>query len=772
MKSLFKICIILLFICKILIAQPSTNSIHGIITDAVSGEVLIGTSVIIYRIGELKQETLVTGALTNRYGYYLIENIEPGSYSLVVKNIGYKTLSTELIISGDNNSIRKNLQLASEDIKLKEMVIQDKAEKESSVNSINIPLQVIKTLPSLTGELEIFKNLQMLPGIATVSEMSNGLYIRGGSPDQNLTLVDGMMLYNPSHLGNFSSTFNSNSTQDIKLIKGAYPAEYGGRLSSVLDIKLKAGTKEKDRGSVNFGTISSSLNMEGPLSSNATYNISGRYMYYDLLEKNVIKSNTVPFYNFYDINGKFTFTLKEESVFSLSAFVSKDDFYDDRTTSDVNYDDKWKNLALNFNWLQITGGSVFTNSSINVIQYETTSLFTNVSLNKRFTDYYSDSKITDVTIKRTIDYQKPSYTLKAGFEAAFHHFSLLASNFYTYALETNTNIRKTLNNYDATAFIQNDLHITSDLISNLGMRFFYFFDGHYFDAEPRVSLAYNITDDFSVKTAFGITHQYIQLVMRDDLTIPTDFWYPASEKIKPSDSQQLVTSFDYYFPDKSYNFTFDIYYRKMNNLLELKNNAQFNISEPIESIVTAGKGEAYGMEFFFQKRNGPLYGWLGYTLSWTKLKFAELNDGKIFSPRYDIRNDLSFVMGYDFNDNLRFGLSWIYASGQAVNSPTGQYIFNDSNNPNNSQLFVTYGEKNSFRFPSYHKLDFNCSYKLQVSNPSVEFHFNIYNLYNRGNVFAQYITQETTPGGTVNTIKIKNLTLFPIIPTLGVSLIF
>jgi len=772
MKTHHKVSILLFFLLRILCAQSSTNSIHGIITDAVSGEVLIGTSVMIYKNGELKTENLIKGSLTNRYGYFLIENIEPGKYILLVKNIGYKTLSNEIDISGENQSIKRNLQMTGEDIKLKEMVIRDKSEKESSVNSINIPLQVIKTLPSFTGELEIFKNLQMMPGISTVSEMSNGLYIRGGSPDQNLTLVDGMMLYNPSHLGNFSSTFNSNATQDIKLIKGAYPAEYGGRLSSVLDIKLKSGTKEKDRGSINLGTISSSLNMEGPLSEKATYNVSGRLMYYDLLEKSLIKPENVPYYNFYDINGKFTFTLKEESVFSLSAFVSKDHFYDDRTTSDVNYDDKWKNLALNLNWLQINGGTVFTNTSINVIQYETTSLFTNNALNKKVTDYYSDSRITDFIIKRTTDYQRPSYTLKAGIEAAYHQFNLLASNFYSYALETNSDIRKTLNNFDATAFIQNDFHITSNMFSNLGMRFFYFFNGNYFDAEPRASISYNLTDDFSIKTAFGITHQYIHLVMRDDLTIPTEFWYPSSAKIKPSRSEQLVTSFDYFFLDKTYNFTFDIYYRKMENLLEFKNNAQFNISEPIESIVTSGDGEAYGMEFFLQKRDGPLFGWIGYTLSWTKLKFAELNNGRIFSPKYDIRNDLSFVLGYDFSDNFHSGLSWIYATGQAVNSPTGQYIFNDSNNPNNSQMFVTYGEKNSFRFPSYHKLDLNCSYKLSVTNPSVEFHFNIYNLYKRSNVFAQYITQASTPTGTVNSIKIKNLTLFPIIPTVGVSIIF
>jgi len=772
MNLLPKIFAFFLIVCQYLPAQTFSNSIHGVITDAVSGEVLIGISVIIYKSGELNKENIVKGALTNRYGYYLLENISPGSYSLIVKNIGYKSQSVDLIISENDNSIKKNIQLAGEEIRLKEMVIEDKAEKESSINSINIPLQAIKTLPSFTGELEIFKNLQMLPGIATVSELSNGLYIRGSSPDQNLTLVDGMMLYNPSHLGNFSSTFNSNSTQDIKLIKGAYPAEYGGRLSSVLDIKLKAGTKEKDHGSVNLGTISSSVNLEGPFSSKATYNISGRLMYYDLLEKNLIKSLNVPYYNYYDINGKFTFTLKEESVFSLSAFMSKDNFYDDRATSEVNYNDKWENLALNLNWLQIKGGSVFNNTSISIIQYETTALFTNIALNKQFTDYYSDSKITDITIKRTIEFQKPSYTLKTGFEAAYHHFSLLASNFYSYDLETNSDIRKTLNNYDATAFIQNDFQITSNLFSNLGMRFFYFFNGNYIDAEPRVSLSYNITDDFSVKTAFGITHQYIHLVMRDDLTIPTDFWYPSSDKIKPSNSEQFVTSFDYFFLDRNFNFTLDGYYKKMRNLIEFKNDAQFNITEPIESIVTSGEGEAYGMEFFFQKRDGPLYGWIGYTLSWTKLKFAELNDGKIFSPRYDIRNDISFVLGYYFSDNFHLGASWIYASGQAANSPTGQYLFNDSNNPNNSQLFVTYGEKNNSRLPSYHKLDVNCTYKLAVTNPSIEFHFNIYNLYNRNNVFAQYITQNALSAGKGNTIKINNLTLFPIIPTLGVSLIF
>jgi hypothetical protein len=302
----------------------------------------------------------------------------------------------------------------------------------------------------------------------------------------------------------------------------------------------------------------------------------------------------------------------------------------------------------------------------------------------------------------------------------------------------------------------------------LGVRINYQPDGKYLHFEPRVSASFYFTENLSWKLAYAITHQYIHYILRDDLTIPTDFWYPSNKTIKPAKSSQMVSSFDLSLAQNTITISIDGYYRNMKNLLEFKFDANFDSQAPIENILTVGEGESYGIEFFLQKKSAPIGGWLGYSLSWTKRKFPELNLGRIFSPRFDTRHNISLILTYKLSNNINIGASWIYSSGQAVNTPDGQYTFNSFFDNNIYDVYADYGLKNNYRLPSYHKLDINFSYKTMIKNTLLEIYLNIYNLYNRKNVYSQYIDKDEEK----NQLVMKRLTLFPFIPTIGVKVNF
>lgn len=753
------------FLISNLYSQNNIN-ISGFVNDKTTGESLIGANVLLYKDTLSFDMPPLSGAATNSYGFYAIPGVTEGNYILVFKSLGYKTLLKNLNVTSTDENLKLNVNLLSENIKLDEVVVTAKKDENLSISTINISPELLKKLPSLSGETNIFKSLQMLPGVQAESELSKGLYVRGGSPDQTLTLVDGMTVYNPSHLGNFTTTFNSDAVQDIKLIKGAFPAEYGGRLSSVLDIKLRSGTKEKNKGSLSLGFINSGLNLEGPLSENSTYMMSGRGMYYDAVQRNFRKNSIAPRYNYFDLNTKLTYTISDQNIISISGFYSKDHLYNPSGKNDILYNINWQNGALNLNWLQAGAKSFFTNTTLCYINYSFESIYNSGLSTVSSSDYFASSNLTDFILKKNFEiYWNENIKLKTGAEITLHKYDLLLSNFYDPALETSS-VRTSLFAPVFSFYLQGESQISAKLKTNLGGRFYFFDKSKYSTIEPRFSISFAFTDNFFINAAAATAHQFLHLITRDDISLPTDLWYPSSEKIKPGKSTEYVFGLDKYFLNREYLFSVETYYRDMKNLYEFKSDAKYDISESIENLFTEGEGEAYGVEVFLNKTEGSLTGWIGYTLSWTKRLFKELNGGKVFYPRYDRRNDLSLALAYDFNESLSAGLIFVYATGQGFTLPAGQYKF-DNILGNGSQIFINYPERNGFKLPAYHKLDLNITYKFIWLDLPFQAYLNFYNIYNRQNAFAEYITKDDNEN-----LKLKQITLFPFIPSAGIKFEF
>jgi outer membrane cobalamin receptor len=752
-------------------AQKQEINISGFIRDSTTGSPLIGTNILLYKDSLNLIEAPYRGAVTNQYGFYAIPNLNDGLYYLVARYLGYKTTIREINIGINDKIFRYDFVMTPEDIKLDEVVIEGKVDK-GITSTIDVPTEILNKLPSLSGEVDLFRALQLLPGVKVATEISNGLYVRGGSPDQMLTLLDGVIIYNPAHLGNFASTFNSNALKDIRLIKGAFPAEYGGRLSSVLDIKLRSGTKEKNKGIIGLGTINTHATLEGPLIENSTYMISGRSMYYDLFQKKFSKSGSIPRYNFYDINSKIYLPLSKNSILSINGLMSKDKLYSPPSSDVADYDIQWENTVLSLNWIQITSKSIFLNSSVSYIDYKFKSIIEDSSSSATSSDYFSSSNLVDFFFRQNVElYWHQDNVAKLGLDVAYHSYDLIHSDFYDEALEKDPFVGDDISALETSFYLQNESQITAQLKTNIGGRFYYFKNRKYFSFEPRVSAAYALTDELFIKGAYAEAHQFLHLIVRNDITLPTDLWYPSTSNILPSKSFQYVVGIDRYFSGQEYLFSLEGYYKKMKNLYQFIEAPKLNpFEDTIEEQFTKGEGEAYGLEFFFNKGTGNLTGWIGYTLSWTKRKFEEINLGRTFYPRYDRRHDMSLVVTYKVTDNLNLGATWVYSTGAALTLPTGQYQFPDIASASTSGTRFNISSTNAYKLPSYHKLDLSATYKFVWLTLPFEAYLNIYNVYNRKNAFARYVSYRKE--GEEKIPELKEIILFPFIPTIGINVRF
>ena len=777
MKHLKKTALILFFVCTcILYPQKNEAALSGFVTDAITGEVLVGTNILLYKDSLTIHQPHFRGTSTNNFGFYAIPTLPIGKYFLVARNIGYNPFIDAVLITITKGTVRLNIQLNSENIKLGEVVVIGEREDRGKVSTIDVSPELLSKLPSMSGEVDLFKSLELLPGIKVASELSSGLYIRGSSPDQTLALVDGIIVYNPTHLGNFTSTFNTNALQNIRLIEGAFPAEYGGRLSSVLDIKLRSGTKEKNKGSLSLGSIDSNLFLEGPLSGISTYMISGRKMYYDVFQKTFDENSSTPRYNYYDLNSKITLNLSESNIVSISGMLSNDKLYSPSNNSFGDYDIEWKNNTLGINWLHVNSNSLLLSSSLNYIDYQFKSILNQNAKSVNSTGYYSLSKLRDLYAKFNAEVNWHSdHTMKIGTELALHNYDLIYNDYFDELLEKNLFQQPDLISTEASLFIQDEWQIYPYLKANIGGRVYYFRSKKYLKVEPRISIAYNLTGDIILKAAYATAHQFLHLVIRNDISLPTDLWYPSSNVIEPNKSTQYVFGVDTYVANQKYLFSVEGYYKDIKNLYEFKNAARAKRDETIESLFTKGEGEAFGVEIFLNKREGDFSGWIGYTLSWTRRLFDELNNGIIFYPRYDRRYDISVALTYNAAANLSFGLTWAYATGQGFSLPSGQYEFKGIGFDNTTNLQFNYAQRNDFRLPAYHKLDLSCNYKFIWLSLPCEAYVSLFNVYNRKNAFAYYAVSDessdlTNPG--YSPAQIKRITLFPFIPTVGFNIKF
>lgn len=748
-----------------LLTAQEKSTLAGTITELKSGEYAIGITINLIDADTSKTKKIKYGAYTNKFGFYSIPSIEPGEYLIYIRSLGYQTYLEKIKINPGEQLI-KNIELKTSEITTEEIIVEAEREKNPTarIGMINIEPSFLEKMPFLF-ENDVFRSLQLLPGIQQANELSSGLYIRGGSPDQNLILLDNVIVYNPSHLGGFLSTFNSDALRDIKVVKGAFPAEYGGRLSAVIDMTMKEGTKEKFSGEGAISIISSKLTLEGPINDNATFMISGRRMYLDLLTNAIAPNDEeTPLYYFYDLNAKVNYKISENDRIFLSGFFGRD-VIGTNSNENENFEIYWGNKTGNLRWMHIVSPTLFTNFSL---------IYTNYNFNTSLIEGKNNIKVTsgiqDFTLKASAEYfPNTEHTIKTGIETTWHIFNsgLIA---YLDDVDDFEFQIEPIKTFDASLYLQDEWQITPLLSSNIGARLYYFENGNYLNLEPRVSLAYQLTDKLILNGSLAIANQYLHLIVRNDITLPTDLWFPSTKTTLPSRSTQGSIGIETKLFDNHYLFTTEIYYKDMRNIYEYKEDALFTFGIPLEDQFTSGRGEAYGIELFINKKIGSFTGWIGYTLSWTKRYFKEINNGKWFYPRYDRRHDISLVLNYKFAENWELSLSWTYGTGQAYTMPTGQYI-----SPNFadywSGLKYQFTERNGFRLPPYHRMDLNLIYNYEWFNLPFKFYISIYNVYDNRNPFAWYIDSEHNQSSD-ETKVVKQITLFPLIPNFGLSFSF
>ncbi len=785
----FRIVILLIAMSTFMKAQDF-RTLSGIVRDSASGEALISATVAIYT--NPTDAKPIRGAITNKFGFFSIPKLPLRNYTLTVRSIGYKTLLHAVSSSDLENNKQLSLALMQQDLKASDVVVEadrNQASGTQTISTVSITSDFIRKMPALLGETDIFRVLQMLPGVKSPSELSSGLYVRGGSPDQNLVLLDNVVVYNPSHLGGFLSTFNNDAVRDVRLIKGGFPAEYGGRLSSVIDITMKDGTKEKVTGQGGLSVIAARMTLEGPINEDITFMVSARRMYLDLLLGLALSSEdkkNTPDYYFYDFNAKVNYKISDKDRIYASGFFGRDvigappSANNNNSNSDeaLDFGINWGNSTAGAKWVHIFSPELFGNCTMIYTTYNFGSEFRQTNYNDigaiTNSQFTSTSQIRDIGLKADVQYFPDElHTVKAGIEATQHRFVTSVGDEFNNQFGGFLTRENTINALDAALYLQDEWRVTDKLSTNLGGRLYYFQNGNYLRLEPRAQVAFQMNDDIKFTSAFSVANQFLHLITRNDINLPTDLWFPSTKTILPSTSIQGMVGFETTFGEKKdYLFTAEAYYKDMRNLLEYKDTASFSFGTPVETQFVSGRGEAYGLELFLNKRVGDFTGWLGYTLSLTKRYFDELDNGHPFYARYDSRHDLSATFTYDLSETIELGAAWIFQTGFAYTMPIGTYNLDPSSNNNWNRANRLYSDRNAYRLPSYHRLDVNLGWKTHVFGLKSTVSLSIYNLYNRKNPFAQYVENDFDENTGEVTPVLKQLTLFPLLPILSWSFTF
>ena len=769
----------LIFLCKSYGQDRFT--ISGYVRDATSGENLIGASVYI-------KETL-QGASTNHYGFYSI-TLEQGSYTLVASFIGYELQEQELEIV-NNERVNFLLDPVAVTTDIVEITSErlDHNVQSTAMGTINIDVERIRTLPAFLGEVDILKTIQLMPGVQSSGEGNTGMYVRGGGPDQNLILLDEAVVYNASHLFGFFSVFNADAIKNVELIKGGMPANYGGRLASVLDITMKEGNNRKYEARGGLGLISSRLTVEGPIQKEkSSFIVSGRRTYIDVLMRPFIRRDS-PFrnsgYYFYDLNAKANYILSDKDRIFVSGYFGRDVFSFNNEDSEFSNSIAWGNATTSIRWNHLFSDRLFMNTSLIYSNYE-------FDFSARQTDFdiALRSGINDWNAKVDFNYFPDAFhNLKFGLNYIYHIFTPnnATANFREVDIQLGDPVK--LYSHEAALYINDEITLSENIAFNVGLRYSYFehvgpFDRFvmgdlnrivdtlsynrgesiktYNNLEPRLSMRFKLNANSSVKAAYTQNYQYIHLASVSGMTMPTDIWVPSTDLVEPLFGTQYALGYFRNFFDNRLETSIELYYKTMENLIEFREGAlpEDNINNNIDNNFVFGEGESYGAEFFINKRFDKLTGWVGYTLSWTNRTFPDINKGRTFPAKYDRRHDLSTVASYRYNDRLTFSAVFVYANGDAITIPTGRYFIEGS-------VINQFEERNSYRMEPYHRLDISIEYlHRKTEKYESSFNFSVFNVYNRANPF--YIYYETT--GDLESlsveIKAKQVSLFPILPSI------
>jgi len=760
-------------------------TISGYLEDAESGEKLIGANV--YETSSFK------GTTTNIYGFYSL-TLPADSIEIAYSYIGYQSTKRPMRLEAD---VHINIALGRS-IELKEVEIVGNAiEEKTQMSVIEIPVEQVKMIPALLGEVDVLKSLQLLPGVQSGGEGSSGLYVRGGGPDQNLILLDGAPVYNAMHLFGFFSVFNADAIKNIKLTKGGFPARYGGRLSSVLEINVKEGNMKKVSGEGSIGVIATRFMLEGPIKKNKTsFLISGRRTYIDILARPFINKMTdgtgYGGYYFYDINTKVNHKFSDKDRLYLSVYSGDDRFYikaaDSYTYNGTEYENKtqfrlgWGNITSSLRWNHIINKKLFCNATITYSKFK---FYTEVLseeiqtpssgseiIDKFSLKYYSG--INDWTAKVDFDYlPRPNHFIKFGFSEVYHTFNTGAIQFEL----TEDNIDTTfgadpLHAHEMALYIEDDIKINDLLKTNIGLHASGFLvNGKFYPSvQPRLAARYFIDEHWALKASFATMTQYIHLLTNSNVGLPTDLWVPSTELIEPQQSQQVAIGVarSLKILKKDFELSIEGYYKWMQNIIDYIGGANFiDVNTDWQTKVEAGKGWSYGFEVFLQKKTGKTTGWIGYTLSWTERQFPNINFGVKYPYKYDRRHDASIVIIHKFSKRFDLSGTWVYGTGNAMTLPIARYLGSSDVNGFYGNEIQYYGDKNSFRMRAYHRLDIGVSFHNIKSWGEFIWRFGVYNLYSRKNPYFYYFGYNDDDEKVL-----KQVSLFPIIPSVSFGVKF
>lgn len=773
-------------------AQSETTSrqrftLSGYIREKGTGEFLIGASVAVPKFK--------TGTVTNAYGFFSI-TLPSDSFQLVITYIGYQPKAYDIVLDKDielNTEMEEATTL--KEVEVKASRTHAKISETVRMSVIEIPVEQIKDIPALFGEKDVLKVIQLLPGVQKGGEGNSGLYVRGGGPDQNLIILDDATVYNAYHLFGFFSLFNGDALRSVELTKGGFPARYGGRLSSVLDMNMKEGNKESFHGNVGIGLVSSRLTLEGPIvKGKSSFLVSGRRTYIDALTRPFITSNGQDGgYYFYDLNVKANYELSNKDRLFVSGYFGRDKFWAENSRDGSNSYEAgiaWGNATATLRWNHLFNNKVFTNASFIFSDYRFTNSYENKFDGSAFKLEYQ-SGVQDFGLKYDVDYRpSPAHTIKAGVVSTYHVFTPSAKVMRDDFTGTNTSERTEIGAFDNAVYIEDEIRIGTRYKVNPGLRLSHFApkNANYFRIEPRINMSYMIASDLSVKASYAEMNQYIHLLSNTGIGLPTDLWVPSTDLVKPQRSRQVALGLAKDINNPELTLSIEGYYKKSDRVIAYKEGASFlevdqgqgtqsNGRYNWENNVLSGQGWSYGAEFLIQKKAGRFTGWIGYTLSWTQLQFDGLNEGKKFYARYDRRHDLSVVGIFKVvkeepgKNGVTLAGTFVYGTGNAITLPVAEYNApihqpTPGSFPENGSI-SEYTGRNEFRMGSYHRMDF--SVQVHKKNPKTvrTWEFSVYNLYNRQNPFFYYIEYNNSGKG-----QLKQISLFPIIPSISWNLKF
>ncbi|MEO1652240.1 MAG: TonB-dependent receptor [Bacteroidota bacterium] len=749
-------------------SQQIKFTISGYIKDAKSGETLIGASLYIKELG--------TGAVTNAYGFYSL-SLPQGSYQLNFSYIGYEEVQKTIELA-DNLTL--NIELAEQEESLDEILILGESENANVSNiqmSINkLDIKTIQKMPALLGEVDIIKSIQLLPGVSTVGEGATGFNVRGGGVDQNLVLLDEAPVYNSSHLFGFFSVFNPDAVKDVKLIKGGIPSQYGGRLSSILDVRMKEGNNKRFAANGGIGAIFSRLTLEAPIiKDKASFILAGRRSYLDVLARPFLDEDLRnSAFNFYDLTLKTNFNLNDRNQIFVSGYLGRDVF-----SADDVFSSNWGNATATFRWNKVFNEKLFSNLTF---------FYSNYDYELGFGDgedsFDWQSRIINYSVKADFDYfLNPKNNIRFGGQIIFYKFVPGQAQGTSVGEVADVSLD---NQYawEASAYISNEQTITDKLSLEYGLRFSFFnytgegtayeygepaapglrrpvigseeFDQWesiqtYNNFEPRFAIKYQLNDRSSIKASYNRMNQYIHLVSNTVAATPLDVWTPSTNNLKPQQADQYAIGYFRNFKKNAYEASVEAYYKDFDNLVDYINNADLLLNEFLEGDLLNAEGRAYGLEFFVKKNAGKLTGWIAYTLARSERKVAGINNDEWFPNRFDQTHNLNVVAFYDINQRWSLSANFVLISGTPATFPTNRIDIQGFVVP-----YDPLERRNNFRIPTYHRLDLSATLqgkKLKKNGKKRKnedyWVFSVYNIYNKRNPFSVYFrTNESNPSQT------------------------